>query len=62
MKILLLKKSANYMNLFIRTFLLYLSLLIMTGCGGGFQEDNENANEFKNPIFNPGKVESDNTD
>ena len=38
-----------------------IAVLTLIGCGGGFLDDNANANEFKNPIFHPEEVETDTT-
>ncbi len=49
MKKLVLKCSRDKIKLF--TFFFSIFIFIFTGCGGGFQKDSENAEEFKNPIF-----------
>jgi len=51
----------------IHTFLLtlltlaVLAALTFVGCAGGFLDDNDNANEFLNPVFHPEKVDTDTT-
>ena len=42
-------------------FFMVLTALTITGCAGGFLDDNDNASEFLNPIFHPEKVETDTT-
>lgn len=47
-------------SIFLRV-IICIAVLTLIGCGGGFLDDNENANEFKNPIFHPEEVETDTT-
>lgn len=39
-------------------FLILVCGTILTGCGGGFQDDNENAEEFMNGIFKPDEIDT----
>ena len=59
MKIQSRKNSLLYTVLTILRTIIGIAALTLIGCGGGFNDDNENANEFKNPIFHPEKVEID---
>lgn len=56
------KNSLIYKFLTVLRIILGITALTLVGCGGGFLDDNENANEFINPIFHPEKVEIDTTD
>ncbi len=39
-------------------FLILLCGMILTGCSGGFLDDNENAEEFMNGIFKPDEIDT----
>lgn len=56
------KNSLIYTFLTVLRIIIGITTLTLIGCGGGFLNDNENVNEFKNPIFHPEKVEIDTTD
>ena len=53
------KNSLSYKFLTVLRIIISIAALTLVGCGGGFLDDNENANEFNNPIFHPEKVEID---
>ena len=53
------KNSLIYKLLIVLRIIIGIAALTLVGCGGGFLDDNENANEFNNPIFHPEKVEID---
>lgn len=50
--------NSNFLS-FIRLILLAILVYILIGCGGGFRQDSQNANEFLNPIFNVNEFKSD---
>lgn len=51
----------NMVYKFLLSLLIIIALTALTfiGCGGGFLGDNDNAGEFRNPIFHPEKVDTD---
>ena len=56
------KNSLTYKLLIVLRIIIGIAAFTLVGCGGGFLGDNENANEFKDAIFHPEKVEIDTTD
>ena len=56
------KNNMIYKFLISLLIIIVLTALSFIGCGGGFLSDNNNANEFLNPLFHPEKVDTDTTD
>ena len=55
------KNSLIYTFITILRIMIGIAAFTLIGCGGGFLDDNGNANEFKNPVFHPEKIEIDTT-